>query len=101
MLVLRTDDGMGARTWLASEPARGPLAAGVRAAHVRGAARLTAMVRSVGCPATVDGQDGAMGIAGLRVGEHERGASDLAGRGRQAQRDLGGQETQISHTVTS
>src|SRR5258707_10422615 len=74
MLVLRTDDGMGARTWLASEPARGPLAAGVRAAHVRGAARPTAMVRSVGCPATVDGQDGASEIAGLRVGEHERGA---------------------------
>ncbi len=59
------------------------------------------MVRSVGCPATVDGQVGASAIAGLRVGEHERGASELAGRGRQAQRALAGQETQIYHTVTS
>lgn len=51
------------------------------------------VLRSVGCPAAVDGQDGAGEIAGLRVGEQEAGAGDLAGRGPPAQGDLGGQES--------
>ena len=43
------------------------------------------VLRSVGCPAAVDGQDGAGEIAGLRVGEQEGRAGDLAGRGPPAQ----------------
>ena len=47
----------------------------------------------MGGPATVDGQDDAGDMTGLRVGEQERGAGEFLRRGPAAEGDIGGKET--------